>query len=281
MFSIHKSKSKIKTKQRYWNNVVVCCIAKNEELYIVEWIMYHLALGFQMIYIYDNNNRPNILPRALMKNKCYLAFKDKIRIIHFPGPLQQNPAYNHFLKYFSHLWRWVAFFDCDEFIVLKHISLKQLLLQRCQQGALAIHWRLFGDNRQKTYEPKNVTERFISCDVVLNKHIKCICVCDDIYRIDNPHFPILKPNKIQHDCKGRICNGPSNNVGLRETNMGIYINHYFCKTREEWKYKKRRGNADNSFIRPDNDFDRHNKNMVVDNYAEVFYKNVCSRLCPT
>lgn len=37
----------------------ICCIAKNEDRYIHEWIAYHLKLGFDKIYIYimsDNDD---------------------------------------------------------------------------------------------------------------------------------------------------------------------------------------------------------------------------------
>ena len=34
----------------------LCAIAKNENLYIREWVEYYMKLGFSNIILYDNNN---------------------------------------------------------------------------------------------------------------------------------------------------------------------------------------------------------------------------------
>ena len=36
-------------------NIVICTIARKENLYIKEWVDYHLSIGFTHIYIFDNN----------------------------------------------------------------------------------------------------------------------------------------------------------------------------------------------------------------------------------
>lgn len=43
----------------------ICCCAKYEDNYIIEWITYHLNLGFDWIYINDNNDDSKILPSIL------------------------------------------------------------------------------------------------------------------------------------------------------------------------------------------------------------------------
>jgi hypothetical protein len=258
-----------------WNNAVICCIAKNEENYIIEWILYHLEMGFYRIYIYDNNNNKNQLPKYLSKHRLYPLIKKKIRIIYFPGKMRQFLAYNHFVKYVSHLWRWVAILDCDEFITIKDLNLlpiSKFLSKHCRQGSLAIHWRLFGGNGHTKYQNKNVTNRFTKCERNLNVHVKCISVCNHISNILSPHNPLLKNQYKQHDCLGRLCNGPLNNIGLDEPNVGIYINHYFCKSIEEWNHKRNKGMADNLNIRSDNEYEPHNKNEIEDLFANNFYK---------
>ena len=34
----------------------VCAVARNENAYLLEWIDYHLNLGFDKIFLYDNND---------------------------------------------------------------------------------------------------------------------------------------------------------------------------------------------------------------------------------
>ena len=38
----------------------ICAIAKHENVYINDWVNYHLNLGFDHIYIYDDNSSSGI-----------------------------------------------------------------------------------------------------------------------------------------------------------------------------------------------------------------------------
>ena len=51
----------------------IVCIAKKEEDYIEEFVRYHLALGFKIIYVYDNEDVP--VYETLLKN-----YKDNLKI---------------------------------------------------------------------------------------------------------------------------------------------------------------------------------------------------------
>ena len=77
--------------------IALTCIAKDEDFYIQEWIDYNLKLGFDQIFIYENNwtcnvNHPNVTK------------------IPFPGPSKQLQAYNHFLNTYGNQFDYVAFF---------------------------------------------------------------------------------------------------------------------------------------------------------------------------
>lgn len=41
------------------DNIVLTTMVKNEDNYIVQWIEYHLHIGFDKILVYDNKNSPN------------------------------------------------------------------------------------------------------------------------------------------------------------------------------------------------------------------------------
>lgn len=254
------------------NQPVICCIAKDEELYIIEWVTYHLNIGFCTIYIYDNNDDNKKLPNLFKKLDSKI--RQKIIIIPFSGKYKQMDAYNHFLKYFSIKWKWVAIIDCDEFIVIKnpkYIPIKKLLMRCCKEGSLGLHWKLFGNNHIDVYENIPVTTRFIKSDKLLNPHIKSISVCKDISYFNNPHYPILYNDKTQKDYLGRIIIGPLQYVGL--DNDTICVNHYFCKTKKEWDIKRDRGLADQPGKRDDSEYESHNKNDVEDLFACNFYKS--------
>ena len=49
----------------------ICAIAKDEDKNLREWVLYHFAIGFEHIVIYDNNSKnpiKNILSEFLPLN---------------------------------------------------------------------------------------------------------------------------------------------------------------------------------------------------------------------
>ena len=93
-------------QQEFRLKTALVCIAKNEENYIEEWVNYHLKLGFNNIFIYENNWRCNIK-------------SSQVTLIPFDGLAKQIEAYNHFLKNYKDDYDWVGFLDVDEFLVLR------------------------------------------------------------------------------------------------------------------------------------------------------------------
>ena len=89
---------------------LLCCIAKHEQRYIQEWIDYHLRIGFTAVKIYDNEDAQGTLDFVRRPN---------VQIVHFPGPVKQMQAYTDCLNETS--YDFIAFFDVDEFLVLKNI----------------------------------------------------------------------------------------------------------------------------------------------------------------
>ena len=257
-------------------DAVICCIAKNEELYILEWIKYHLKLGFSYIYIYDNNDDNNKLVNYLNTTELFEneKTKNKIIIIPFKGKARQLEAYNNFIIHQSHKHKWVAILDCDEFIVLKNWEpITKFLSKVCKNGSLVLHWRVFGDSGRSNYSSEPVTERFTMCWKELFHMVKSISVCSHVKSIDDAHLATLN-NGYNHDSSGRIVrrNDDKSRARLKFVNFA-YINHYFGKSYEEWLIKKNRGCADGVPNRTDPEFFNHNRNEVQDLSAHLFYIN--------
>lgn len=62
LINMHRLKRcmiKVKDK-RYKYNTSICAIAKNEESYLIEWLDHHLNLGFNHVYIIDNNDQTGL-----------------------------------------------------------------------------------------------------------------------------------------------------------------------------------------------------------------------------
>lgn len=247
-------------------SAVICAIAKHEQPYIHEWIQYHLKIGFDHIYLYDNE-----ISNPLSMLVSMEPYKNKITVIPFLGNCQQMTAYYHFIEHFRNHHTWVAYIDIDEFIVLKkHVFIKELLKQQCYQGALALNWVLFGSNAHELYNPEPVLQRFTRRQIGVNEHVKWIVKTSDLEAMVSPHHGILRFGQA-HDCYGNPVWGPYHPNGTDDI---ACIHHYFTKSKEEFMLKCLRGRADIPEVRTfEKDFYRHDLNDLEDTTAwDIFQR---------
>lgn len=124
--------------------VVICAIAKKENLYINDWAKYHLELGFDDIYVYDNNDSDY----DSVKNYIEESIKDKVHFIDAKDKrTYQVEAYNTF--YSNYEFDWCAFIDIDEFINLKKgQNIKDFLSNEKFKNvdSVILNWKVYGDN---------------------------------------------------------------------------------------------------------------------------------------
>jgi len=238
--------------------IALVCIAKNEDNYIKEWIGYHKKLKFDNIFVFKNNWEFDVQD-------------DKVFLIPFNGEVKQISAYNNFIEKFKNDYDWVAFIDVDEFIVLKkHKDIKEFIKEYdTVENGLAINWVLFGSNGHEVIKDNNysVLERFTKKQNGFNQHIKTLLKLkkDGIMMLD-PH----RPNVMLRDTN---FNQVSNALNPNGTVDVIQINHYFCKTKQEFQEKINRGRADTLKKRNISDWDAHNSNDIDDFLALDFFKS--------
>lgn len=234
--------------------IALVCIAKNEDNYIQEWIDYHLKLGFDDIIIYQNNWRWSGETKNVIK-------------IDFDGEIQQLVAYNHFIDSNIDNYDWVAFFDVDEFLVLKqHHSIQDFISNYNDFSAIGINWVLFGNNGHKNvHDDYSVLRRFTKRQSSVNPHVKCIVKLDHKFRMDvhSPQLSWVDTNKKYNE-------GPFNYSG---DDSIAQLNHYFCKTEEEFRLKCERGRSDAPLKRTMDEYEAHNINEIEDLTALKFLYN--------
>ena len=229
----------------------VVCIAKNEDRYIKEWAEYHLKLGFDSVYIYQNDWRC-----ALEMPNVYKGIID--------GKARQIDCYNKFLKK-EKGYDWVAFIDVDEFIVLsKHSSITEfiewMLATHGPTDAMVLYWTFFGDNGIKEDDGSEGTLKRFTKRAASNRHYKSIVNGKTKnYRFRNPH----EGNRPAKNTRGKSPARMSlpNVAGSYPVDVAK-INHYFTKTRKEFEKKVARGRADVTYKRKSSnaEFDKLQKN---------------------
>lgn len=239
-------------------NVVICSIAKSENEYILEWVDYHLNLGFSKIYIHDNNDFNGEKISDVIDRKVY---GDKVEIIDVRGQKYiQKKVYNDFYNKYD--FDWCAFIDLDEFITFSSNSdysdINDYVSKYNQYEAIHLNWLCYGDNGYSKKTLSSVISRFhkpvMPNDFKYtylfpeNNHIKSIIkkgldinwVLDNNDWSSNPHTPYGLKKIV--DEKGTLLS--SNSPFKPYSHDIIYIRHYFSKTIEEYALKIKRQCAD-------------------------------------
>jgi hypothetical protein len=235
--------------------VALVCIAKNEDNYIQEWINYNLKLGFDKIFIYQNDWRTNI------EHPNVIKFEND-------GINKQRECYHHFIQTYNNEYDWAAFFDVDEFLVLKnHKNIKDFINDYKEFPGIGVNWVLFGNNGLTKVDVEySLVKRFTKRQWSINQHVKSIVKLTPrlIMDIHNPNTFVVDTNKNKFS-------GPFNPNGWDNI---AQINHYFCKTQEEFQEKCDRGRADSPvYRRTMSEFEEHNFNDIEDLTAyNFFYK---------
>ena len=254
---------------------MIVCIAKHEKQYIQEFVKYHLNLGFDKIYLYDNED-------VSTYSELFEGLKEQVIVTHLPGRsyaiVPQFEAIQQFVWKFmdSPEITHVAHIDIDEFIVLKkHRNIKDFIKDYISDGennimcgGIGMNWRYFGSSNNNTDSSVPLTERFTKCQERGNMHIKTIFNKTVYGCHNNPHnicvldgrYPIKATN-------GVVIDGPFNeNIDLSV----IQLNHYKCKTWEEFIYVRSRGRAD----RYDNPNFDEGYDKLLEEFNSVDYNEV-------
>jgi hypothetical protein len=248
-------------KPKYY--LSLCCIIKDENRYLQEWISYHLKIGVEHFYIYDNES---VVP--VEDTLRELGLLQHATIIPIKGPSKQTKAYKSCLKNFGTQSRWIGFIDMDEFLVPKSTDgdLPGFLKDYESYGGLGVNWLIFGSSGFKARTDESQLSRFVlrsELDFMPNTHIKSIVQPRYVRRILNPHAFKYR--------FGRFCvneNFERIKDAFSPTSVQkIQLNHYYCRSQEEYEEKIKRGRSDNvNLKRKMDDFRAHDlpSNKVKD-----------------
>ena len=204
----------------------ICVIIKDELDYLDEWLDYHFDLGIDEIYLYEDYG-------SLSHSTITKKYGDKVHLesidIIFDkkdskhGVAKQIKLFDWFPITYKDKFDWVLFIDIDEFLILKQ-PLQQLLKDYDDKPGLLLKWRYYGANGHKT-KPKGK---------VMDNYTK-YSVCNFDYYWSKKSFVNLKYFTYWEITIHAINGGvyPINEFG----DCKAYINHYFTKSWDEWKYK--------------------------------------------
>ena len=214
--------------------ISLCCIIKDEPN-LEEFIVYHYVIGFQHFYIYDNSSAIPIKER--LNNEF---FKDKCTIIDYPGKQKQVLSYQHCIRNYGHLTRWLAFIDGDEYILPKQDkNIVDFLNRFKNRDSISINWVMFGTNGHVETPKGYMISNFTACDKEQNHYVKSIVNPSKIYDLTDPHYCRMNNPDNCIDSTGNIIKNIS--INNNRTIDVIQINHYFFRSLEQYRTRKIRG----------------------------------------
>ncbi|HBM60327.1 MAG TPA: glycosyltransferase family 2 protein [Citreicella sp.] len=240
--------------------VIVGCM-KNEAPYIVEWVAYHRAIGFDSFLIYSNDcedGTAQILDRlqamGVLQHRDNSAWQGKSPQQHALDQARDEPLLRQA--------GWIAHIDVDEFINLRcgNGTLDDLFARLpAETTHVAMTWRLFGHGGVTDLSGDPVIAQFTDCAPAYcpKPHIawgfKTLSRTTGAYAKLSCHRPTkLDPDQAAQvrwvNGSGADMTGEVLHRGWRNSRRSIgydlvQLNHYALRSADSFLIKRQRGRA--------------------------------------
>ncbi|MCX6059048.1 MAG: glycosyltransferase family 92 protein [Chloroflexi bacterium] len=236
----------------------LCLICKDENDYLSEWLDYHILMGVDRFYIYDNESQVSL--RESLKEYIERGW---VVVVDIPGKAMQLYAYDHCLQTFGANTFWLGFIDTDEFLVPKITQdLKEFLKAYEAYGGLAVSSLFFGSNAHIIRPAAGQIASYTRCtQSTIGEYevIKSIVQPGMVLMPNSPHDFIYKENAW---CVNEGFLRVDFQRFPKHTEK-IQLNHYFCRSEQEIDLKLRRGNSQ-AVVWPRQRFDALNLTAIYE-----------------
>ena len=233
--------------------VALCCIGRLENQYAVEYVEHYKSIGFNKIFIYDNNHDGEEHFEDVLQSYIDDGF---VTVIDYRNKeAAQLSAYNDCYSKYGNEYDWIAFFDFDEFLILTESKdINEYLRDFENYDVVKINWMLYTDNGLVTNDGRPVLTRFttpidynkcFSYNFPENNHVKSIVrgKIPNFRWNGTPHVPVMNLRYASSVCAPSDCS-PFQKYDFSRA----YIKHFSMKTIDEYFNKKRiRGQADRCY----------------------------------
>ncbi|MBY6005795.1 glycosyltransferase family 2 protein [Salipiger bermudensis] len=240
-------------------NIIVGCM-KNEAPYIVEWVAYHRAVGFDDFLIYSNgceDGTSELLERLQAMGVLQHRNNDD-----WKGKSPQQHALDLSLK--EPVLReadWIAHIDVDEFVNIRcgNGTLSDLFERVPDASNIAMTWRLFGYNGVRRLEDRLVIEQFDTCAPKYCPKPHTVWGFKTLFRNIGAYGKISchRPNKLAEGFEDKVkwVNGSGADMTQEALRNGwrnskktigydlVQLNHYALRSAESFLIKRQRGRA--------------------------------------
>jgi len=256
-------------KLSFTHYLSVRAIAKNEGRYFREWIEFHKLVGVEKFYIYDNSSSDDTREVLAPYIKSGL-----VEYTFWPGAKRQYGAYEDCVRRHKFDTRWLALIDLDEFMVPVATKTIPEFLRSLAPGVsqLLIGWMLYGSSGHEKKPEGLVMENYkrrgrdesLLYKAIINPRMSCRYTA---------HY---------HNCIGETVDENGTAIAGRTISAPlpkdkIRVNHYHCKSWEEYQLKHSRGDAvfgdgTDNYTRAT--FDARDRNEVFDPIMDRYIREL-------
>ena len=235
--------------EHYPDMLSIVAIAKDEAPYIREWVEFYRIVGVSRIYLYDNGSTDGMKQRvADYIDSGFVVYTS------VPGVARQYAAYMDAITRFKYTTKYMAFIDCDEFLMpcAPGNQLGELVDSLFGSfgrgvGGIAVNWRVYGPSGHEVRPDGLVLEEYLQRepnDYHGNGCIKTIANPRAILKYQHAHYPIYYAGYRNIDVDGHRVDGAWNFRETQEDPHTLRINHYYTKSYEEFLKRRSRRVAD-------------------------------------
>ena len=228
--------------------ISICGIFKNEAPFLHEWIEYHIMIGIDHFYMYNNNSED----KYLVVLQPYID-KGYVTLIQWTKNHAQMEAYQHFYANYAKETQWLSFLDIDEFLVPRYAdNINDWIKDYEKYPVILIYWKMFGTGGRMEHNFNLLTiEQYInSHEGFSSKKGKCIvntdykvAVWDDMsHHHTSVAFPFWGKNIRLYGVNPfhRFVIGSIHPKINNYPKASIQINHYWSKAWDIYDEKRQR-----------------------------------------
>ena len=246
--------------------VALVCCGRLENRYAVEFVEYYKQLGFDHIFIADNNHEGEEHFEDVLQLYVDEGFVTICDFRKYKSSVQYT-AYLNIYYEISKDYDWVVFFDFDEYLTLvKDKTIKDYLSRNCfkNYNQILINWKTYTDNNLVYDDGRPCLERFttpLENDKMAEGNEWCI-TNEVVKPIIRTKLNNLTQPTVHYFLNIILKNSTCNSVGEKNEHIQnkkphywqpinyelAYIKHFPTKTIDEWINNKMvRGTGDRSF----------------------------------
>ena len=215
--------------------VAICLRFRDEARYLNEWISYYLAAGVTHFFLYNNFSNDDF-GAALAK---YIT-AGQVTLIDWPHKPASPGAEEDCITRSIGRYEWVGFLDADEFVVISDgRSIPDYLNDFENVPGVALHWHYFGSNGHRERPRNGVIHAYTRRQSAPNRHVKCFVRPECVTQNRNSH------SWFYRDARWAVDENRMPVIGSISTPTATYawINHYYCKSLEDFQEKAQRSST--------------------------------------